>query len=607
MDPPPHVLAAAAADEEAPPAPPANWAVGAAGLAGVLLFAAYPDVAARPQYLTLAIAAAVALLPGPAAALGRALDRARSAAPRRRWIVAAGVFLAAAAYLRCAAWLAGRELYPALHDEHMYLLQARMLAEGRLWLPAHPLADFFDSFFVLVRPVYASAYFPGTALTYVPGVWLGLAPWVTAWVVTSLAVAALYGVVAALLDDVAGLFAALLALSLEDVRIVSFMTMSHSVMLLLLLLAAAAYLRWRRRPRLGGAAAVGALAGWAAVTRPADAACLVLPLLAAMLWDLRRGPVRRAAAQVAILTVAAAPFFALQLAFDKAVTGRWLRPPIALYNDVNLPGAAMAASASAPSGPAGGGSPSHLPQVRDYHRNLVDAARAARAAAASSLAGTWARDRLLPMADVALPAHVLFVLLPLGVLGIGTATNRRPPLLALLAGALLLPLVFAFWPFFLAHYALVTVPAFLVVALVGADVLRRRFPCSDGAVAVSLGVLALGAMPLAGPTLDRFPTAPTLGDVRSKLQRLDHTPAVVLFRYETGGASIHEEPVYNLDTAWPDDARVIRAHDLGARNVEIFRYYAGRQPDRYFYRYDRTTRTLSPLGLARELARQPAP
>ena len=64
---------------------------------------------------------------------------------------------------------------------------------------------------------------------------------------------------------------------------------------------------------------------------------------------------------------------------------------------------------------------------------------------------------------------------------------------------------------------------------------------------------------------------------------LPHTPAVVLFRYAPGKDNPHIEPVYNTDVAWPDDAPVIRAHDLGPRrNIEIFRYY----PERAFYSCD---------------------
>ena len=52
--------------------------------------------------------------------------------------------------------------------------QAQMLARGRLWLPAHPAADSFESFHIHVRPVYASMVFPGATLFHVPAVWLKL-------------------------------------------------------------------------------------------------------------------------------------------------------------------------------------------------------------------------------------------------------------------------------------------------------------------------------------------------------------------------------------------------------------------------------------------------
>jgi hypothetical protein len=87
------------------------------------------------------------------------------------------------------------------------------------------------------------------------------------------------------------------------------------------------------------------------------------------------------------------------------------------------------------------------------------------------------------------------------------------------------------------------------------------------------------------------------------------TPAVVLFTYQPG-SPIPEEPVYNTDVAWPDNAPIIRAHDLGpARNPEIFAYYAKTQPDRTFYIFDwskvqSAEGPLKLLGTARELTAQ---
>jgi hypothetical protein len=79
----------------------------------------------------------------------------------------------------------------------------------------------------------------------------------------------------------------------------------------------------------------------------------------------------------------------------------------------------------------------------------------------------------------------------------------------------------------------------------------------------------------------------------------------VLFTYPEHG-NYNEEPVYNIDVPWPDDAAVIRAHDLGpAKNQEIFDYYARTQPDRTFYQFDWTRflaggDPLKRLGTARD-------
>ncbi|HXE55637.1 MAG TPA: hypothetical protein VN541_21615, partial [Tepidisphaeraceae bacterium] len=78
--------------------------------------------------------------------------------------------------------------------------------------------------------------------------------------------------------------------------------------------------------------------------------------------------------------------------------------------------------------------------------------------------------------------------------------------------------------------------------------------------------------------------------------------SVVLFRF-TKDCDVHQEPVYNTDVCWPDDARVIRAQDLGARDGELLRYYALRQPDRTYFLFDRATGSVVPLGNAVQAAK----
>ena len=195
----------------------------------------------------------------------------------RRRLLTLGVWAGSSLYLAGTAYFHARDLFPRVHDEQSYMLGARMLARGRLWMPQHPLADFFDSFHILVRPVYASIYFPGTALMNVPGVWLGLPTWVVPVVAAGLVVALAYRVTAELIDDVSGLLAALVVVSVGRFRTFSTMVMAQVPAVLLGMLLVWAWLRWRKGWRTGWAFAIGALAGWAVITRPVDAARLLRP------------------------------------------------------------------------------------------------------------------------------------------------------------------------------------------------------------------------------------------------------------------------------------------------------------------------------------------
>ena len=104
--------------------------------------------------------------------------------------------------------------------------------------------------------------------------------------------------------------------------------------------------------------------------------------------------------------------------------------------------------------------------------------------------------------------------------------------------------------------------------------------------------------------------SPMMRVLHDQVDRSDLAPAVILFRYhpelsQDGDNSCKVEPVYNTDVAWPDDAPIIHAHDLGSRNIEIIRYYAEHQPDRAFYLFDRGNPAdpLHRLGTASELAK----
>jgi hypothetical protein len=218
--------------------------------------------------------------------------------------------------------------------------------------------------------------------------------------------------------------------------------------------------------------------------------------------------------------------------------------------------------------------------------------------------------------DTTLPARFLVALVPAGLLGV-TGTRRR----VLWATLPLFVAGYVLNTFFLEHYAAAVIPAVVLSVLLGLYVLADAWPRWRGHV-LTAGVLVLVVVSVTSlyelnplvTSLDREEVkhlhriddetfhSQLLRFVR-EAENLVEKPAVILFRYAPG-ANIIEEPVYNTGVAWPDDAPVVRAQDLGARNREIFEYYARVQPDRTFYRFDRATKTLTPLGPAGALAKQ---
>jgi hypothetical protein len=80
--------------------------------------------------------------------------------------------------------------HPYAHDEFCYLLQADMFAHGRLAFPPHPLAAYFETFYVSFNPTYSTMYPPAQAATLAIGQLLGN-PWVGVLLTTSAMVAAI--------------------------------------------------------------------------------------------------------------------------------------------------------------------------------------------------------------------------------------------------------------------------------------------------------------------------------------------------------------------------------------------------------------------------------
>ncbi|HEY7119221.1 MAG TPA: hypothetical protein VH475_21710, partial [Tepidisphaeraceae bacterium] len=375
------------------------------------------------------------------------------------------------------------------------------------------------------------------------------------------------------------------------------------------LLAVWAFLRWRDRRSGAWLAVVGAAVGWAAITRPLDAVCVALPLGVGIALQLRGERIKRWFTTAAVVVVAALPFLTLQLLCNKGITGRWTQLPWSYYAQRYSPYDSMSDAPVNPDYHA----TSVVPEVRKFEDEFV--VPAYRAKLATPYPARLLRNVLTPTLDDALPNPLLLVLVPVGLLGL-FARGRY------VLAAMLLPflLIYPLYPFFLAQYATVAAPALILLALVGCEAIVAMPGVAGRPAARALAALAIAALALAaypqfrpGAPADEWDVAPIFRLIDARLADLSSKPAVVLFRFDPIHGNPHVEPVYNTDVAWPDDAPVIRAHDLGPeRNRELFRYYARQSrergtPDRAVYLYDLSPDALQEppryLGKASELAR----
>src|SRR5688500_786114 len=525
------------------------------------------------------------------------LERLRHPSPRGKLYAFVAVSILSSLYLTISTIWNGRDLLPKSHDEHSYAIQTQMIARGRLWMPQHDLADFFESFQMLARPVYASIYFPGSALMYAPGVWLGLPPWVMPVIVSGLATGLAYLLATRLIDGVAGLLVVLLLLACQWFRLNATLVMSQPPMMLLGLGMLLAWLRWRETKDVKWAALIGACAGWAAIVRPVDALAFAVPIGVAMLWDFRGLARTRAAAMIGIVILAAAPFLSLQLVLNKGTTGHWLRAPHTLYLERDQPQTTYGFHSPDPQARPH----STLAQKQAYYAKFMvpDVERHQL-----KNLGSIIIERLKLTADVALPTKLLLVFVAAGLFAV-----RGSPRIVIAAVPVLFFGMSVPYTFYMTHYVIPIVVPLLFLVVLGAERLASwvsnaatRQLASTVAAAV-LAVVAVGSLPELNPWVaDDMIFAPKTILIRRWIADAVRAPAVVLVRYEPG-ENTHDEPVYNATVAWPDDAPVIVAHDLGPRNAELLAYYERVSPGRNYYLIDRATLKPQGPGRAADLAR----
>jgi hypothetical protein len=566
----------------------------------------------RSLLIVLPIALAGAAIPDSRRFILKTAETLDRSAASRRAVWAVGVAVAVGFYLLIQVAEHRDDIFPKFHDEHSYMIQAQMLAHGRLWMAAYPpeIQPFFENFHLIVDRVYSSIYFPGTALLMVPAAWLGWPSWTTPLVESSIAAGFLFLIFEELFGGTRALVAMFLLVSLYYFRRTALMALSESPQMLATAIIWWAWFKWRKFPQWKWAAIIGACAGLAAICRPMDAICVALPVGVAMLWQIRRTP-REIFALLAVLAGAAAPFLILQIVQNIGVTGSWKVFPSDYYVARNYPAPMLGFHPY---------DPAKLPVVtmpaklEALHEFVLPAYQVHRI---ENVPGEWlplpgnhgVPDRLRQLLRASMPKPWLAILLPVALVALWEI--RRAVIVAALG---LFILGYAAYVFFLDHYMFAVFPMFLCMILMSWESIEKAFSAKRGGLFAFILLTLCGVAAASLPEIDRT-SVPMSAFFETKaandtLAAAVQPPALVLFRDEANAYNFADEPTYNDDVPFPDDARTIRAHDLGeTRNRLLFDYYAKIQPKRRVYIFDRSHLVdplTGPLGTVAELAAQPA-
>jgi 4-amino-4-deoxy-L-arabinose transferase-like glycosyltransferase len=476
-----------------------------------------------------------------------------------------------------------------------------MVAHGHLWLPPFPpqVVDFFDSFYLIMDRVYAGMYPPGTAILLLPTAVFGIPHWLMPAVASAAAAIFFYLILNEIFGPAKAIVGVLLLLSSKAFASMSFMALSEAPFLLASLVAFWSWLRWRSNKKSAWLILLGVATGFGAVTRPADMLCTAAAIAIAMLIEHRR-ELKLLNKSAGIICLAASPFLAIQIIQNAGITGKWFEPPIHYYTDENYPSPILSfRQVTANDVPPTNCLPKQvamkqwiLPETEQHWR--------------LSLWQIWYPKRFTELFDQSLPRPLLLIILPASLLALWEI--RR---LTVVGAAVLFCIIYTADTVFLPHYFLAITPAVICLILCALETIERTFHhCIATAVSIAVIVIAISAFPELKGSLSATPSpSDEERTINQTLAALPARPALVLFHFDPKVNSFHTEPVYNDAVAWPDDAQVVRARDLGPdENILLYRYYRDHGQNRDVYRYDRAApagqNPITHLGTVDQLARK---
>ena len=222
------------------------------------------------------------------------------------------------------------ERHPHIPDEVAYLVQARYLAQGVLALPAPPVPEAFSlDLMTLDDRGWYSIFPPGWPAMLAIGVRLG-AEWLVNPLLAGANILLAYVVLRALFPLRTARLVVLLLAASPWSQFIAMSLMSHTFTLTCMLLAAAGVARLRANGTLAWGVASGLALGMMSLIRPLDAA-IVAGLLG--LWSLGARWRGLPLVPAAVMTVSAAAIGALNLVYNRALTGDMRKFPVMLYFD----------------------------------------------------------------------------------------------------------------------------------------------------------------------------------------------------------------------------------------------------------------------------------
>ncbi len=506
---------------------------------------------------------------------------ARKLAPKTGWCMLILALLPVA--LRLALLAHHPVPSPQVYDEFGHLLVADTLLHFRLANPAHPLHQFFETFFVLQTPTYASIYPLGQGLVLAIGRAIFGLPWVGVLLSSAALCALSYWMLLGwtTTPECALLGGVLTVLEFGPLNPWMNSYWGGS------LAAAAGCLVFGALPRLHASARVrdGALLGlglaihW--LTRPYETIFLAAAVLLFFLRSQHLRPLAKPALAAALVLI---PALGLSLLQNRQVTGSWTTLPYSLSRyQYGVPAAFTWQSNPIP----------HLELTREqqFQYKMQTSFRAS---------GPETIERCLQRLEYRVRFYRFFFLAPLYVaLPFFFASVREWRFAWIVLTLLLFALGVNFYPFFEVHYLAALTCLFVLVSITG---LQRLSQWNETAARIIIFLCFAHFVFWYGRSFFDQPLPERRIAVH---QQLAQSPGkqLVLVRYWPQHI-FQDEWVYN--EADIDHARIVWARDIGpTEDQKLLHYY----PDRtaWLLEPDATPPKLSPYRVEEAPKSLPAP